>query len=100
MPFGRQKEIQRTIAQSSSSSNTTSCLSSNNNKTDDNGHLQSPDMSTKNNKENFSLLNRLKVRFNIYFLLNKSRNMLSIKKKIDLFYLYLASTQFSKKFIS
>jgi hypothetical protein len=67
MPFGRQEELQRTIAQSSSSSSsdTTSCLPSNDNKTNDNGYLQSTNMLSNNNKENFSLLTRLKVRFNL-----------------------------------
>jgi hypothetical protein len=64
MPFDRQKEIQRTIAQSSSFSDT-SCLPSNDNKTDNDGYLQSTNMSSNNNNENFSLLIRLKVRFNL-----------------------------------
>jgi hypothetical protein len=70
MSFDREKEIERTIAQSSSSSNT-SYLPSNDNKTHDNGLLQSTNMSsnneTKNNKESFSLLIRLKVRFTFFF---------------------------------
>jgi hypothetical protein len=74
MPFVRQEETQRTIAQSSSSSSppsNSSCLPSNNNKTHDDGHLQSTNMSTidqtKDNKTDTSLLIRLKVRFHNLF---------------------------------
>jgi hypothetical protein len=70
MPLGRQEETQRAIVQSPSSSISPS-LRLNNDKLDDNEHLQPTNMSsnneTKNNKENFSLLIRLKVRS--YFLL-------------------------------
>ena len=54
MSFGRQEEIQRTIAQSSSSSSPSNSLSlpSNNNKIHDNGHLQSTNMSSKNKTKN------------------------------------------------
>ncbi len=72
MPFSKQEDPQRIIAQSSPlSSFNSSYLPSNDNKTPDNGHLQSTNMSsnneTKTPKENFSLLVRLKVRFTISF---------------------------------
>ena len=68
MSFGRQEEIQQTIVPSSSFS-----LRSNNNKTYDNKPLQSTNMSsnneTKKNKEDFSLLIRVKVRLYLFIYL-------------------------------
>jgi hypothetical protein len=78
MSFGRLEEIQGTIAQSSSS------RSNNNNKIYNDEHLQSKKMpsknKTKNNKEDFTLLIRLKVRFLFIFffenIINRKKNTL------------------------
>jgi hypothetical protein len=69
MSFARLKEIQRTIAQSSSS-----CPSNNKKIDNDEEYLQSPSKN-KTNKENFTLLIRLKVRFYLLLenVINKER---------------------------
>jgi hypothetical protein len=72
MSFGRSEEVQRTIAQSSPSF----LRSNNNNNIYDDEHLQSKKMlsktKTKTDKEDFSLLIRLKVRFGLHFLFSKN----------------------------
>jgi hypothetical protein len=92
MSFGRLEEIQRTIAQSSSS------LRSNNNKIYNDEHLQSKEMPSKNkiktNKEDFTLLIRLKVRFYLFIFFLK---MQLIEEKghyyyLFIYFLYLASS--------
>jgi hypothetical protein len=71
MSFGRLEQIQRTIAQSNPSR-------SNNNKSYDDEHLQSKKMpsttKTKANKEDFTLLIRLKVRYDYFFFFLSMKN--------------------------